>query len=144
MHTRTTLIQVLTCSLLVVACQTSSRHHYPAPPSASYRTESLVLTIGDTSQSIRGAFITQEFIKATREQPLLGRQFIDDDHQRGYQQLAVLSYELWQQKFGADPAVIGTSLVVNGTAHTVVGVMPEEFNIPEGAAIWLPEAASGR
>ncbi len=144
MRSRMTFFQVLACCLSMVAChQSDSQPHYPTPPNTSYRIESLLLTTDDASHSIRGAFVTPDFIKAVRAQPLLGRYFVADEYQSKYQQVVVLSHELWEQRFGSDPAQIGKTLVVNGRAYTVVGVMPKTFNVPEGAEVWLPEAASG-
>lgn len=141
MRSRITLLQLLVCCLSMVACD--SQPHYPAPPNTSYRIESLLRTTKDASRSIRGAFVTPDFIKAVREQPLLGRYFVADEYQSKDQQVVVLSHGLWQQEFGSDPAQIGKSLELNGRAYTVVGVMPKAFNVPEGAELWLPEV-SGR
>jgi hypothetical protein len=116
----------------------------PTSPSTSYRTESLLLTTEDTSQSIRAAFVTPDFIKAVREKPLLGRSFIAEEHRPKGQPVVVLSQGLWQQRFGAESAVIGKSVAFNGRAHTIVGVMPGGFNVPAGADAWLPEVGSDR
>ena len=145
MRSRMMFFQVLACCLSMIAChQRDSQPDYPAPPNASYRLESLLLTADDTSYSIRCAFVTPDFIKAAREQPMLGRFFVAEEYQAKYQQVVVLSHRLWQQRFGSDPAQIGEPLELNGRAYTVVGIMPKAFNVPEGAEAWLPEAASGK
>ena len=139
------VFQVLACCLSMAACHPSdSQRGYPPPPDHSYRTESLLLTTEGTSHSIRGAFVTPEFIKAVRERPLVGRSFMAEEHQPKSQPVVVLSHGLWQQRFGADPAVSGKSVALNGRAHTIVGVMPGGFNIPAGAEAWLPEAGADR
>ena len=144
MRSRMTFFQVLACCLSMAACHHSdSQADYPAPPSTSYRVESMSLTTGDTSHSIRGAFVTPDFIKAVREQPVLGRHFSAEEYQSKQQQVVVLSHGVWEQRFGSDPAQIGKSVVLNGGSYTVAGVMPKRFNVPEGAEVWLPEAASG-
>jgi len=51
--------------------------------------------------------------------------------------VAVISYRLWTDKFGADPAVVGSMLQVNGQNMTVVGVMPKNFGFPDGAQLWV-------
>ncbi len=61
--------------------------------------------------------------------PALGRLFADADGRSGSQFVAVLSDGLWRRNFGADPAVVGRSLVVNGLPHLIVGVLPQDFSI---------------
>ena len=139
MRLRITFLQVLIC-LSTVACD--PQPHYPAPPNTSYRVESVLLTTENTSLSIRGAFVTPDFIKAVREQPLLGRYFSIEEYQSKSPQVVVLSHGTWQRRLGSDPAQIGKTLTLNGRAYTVVGVMPQAFNVPDGAELWLPEAAS--
>ena len=71
--------------------------------------------------------------------PLLGRAFEAADAAPGAPPVAVMCHRAWVRSFGADPAVIGRTLVLDGTAWTVVGVMPPRFewNI---ADLWLPAA----
>ena len=123
--------------------QSNSQLNYPAPPNTSYRIKLLLLTTDGTSQSIRGVFVTPEFIKAVRTPPLFGRSFLTEEYQSKDQGVAILSYGLWQQRFGADPAQIGKTLVLDEHTYTIVGIMPSTFNVPEGAEIWLPETANG-
>ena len=145
MRSATRLFQVLACCLPLAACHESdSRRDRPAPPDTSYRSGPLLLTMEGTSHGIRSAFVTPDFIKAVREQPLLGRTFIAEEHQPKGQPVVVLSHGLWQQRFGSDPAVIGRSVALDGRAYTVVGVMPKGFDTPAGAEAWLPEAGTGR
>ena len=74
--------------------------------------------------------------------PALGRLFADADGRSGSQFVAVLSDGLWRRNFGADPAVVGRSLVVNGLPHVIVGVLPRDFSIDymtaEPVEIYLP------
>lgn len=146
MRSRMTLLRVLTCCLAMAACQQSDvRRDYPAPPSDSYRTESLPLTTGDTSNPIRVAFVTPAFFQAVRDKPLLGRAFNVEEHQsKNQERVVILSHRLWQQRFGAEPSMIGESGMLGGHAHKIIGVMPQGFDIPAGAEAWLPEAESNR
>jgi len=77
-----------------------------------------------------------EMVRATPEllpllgvAPLIGRFFTTEDAAAG--QLIVLSYPLWQSRFGGDPNVIGTSVRLDGAPHTVIGVMPASFQFPD-------------
>lgn len=66
-----------------------------------------------------------------------GRTFTATDQQPG-QHVAILSYSLWQTQFGANRALIGKTLDLNGQLRTVVGIMPRHFSVPAGADVWLP------
>lgn len=74
--------------------------------------------------------------------PALGRPITPADTELAAPPVAVISHGLWQRAFGGDPAVAGRDVIVNGQAHTVVGVMPERFSFPPGESavtdVWLP------
>ncbi|HYV98491.1 MAG TPA: ABC transporter permease, partial [Gemmatimonadaceae bacterium] len=68
-----------------------------------------------------------------------GRLFGDDEFRGNPPTAVILSHGYWTRRFGADPAVVGTSLVMNGVARTIVGVMPEHFNYPDARSdLWVP------
>lgn len=78
--------------------------------------------------------------------PILGRTFAPDEDAPG-QNVALLSYGLWQRRYGADRAVIGSTLQFNRQPYTVVGVMPKDFEFPprgaqanHAAEVWVPTA----
>ncbi len=60
--------------------------------------------------------------------PFIGRTFTAEEDQANGARAAILSYGLWQRRFGADPAAIGRAMEVNGKVHTIVGVMPRGFS----------------
>ncbi len=71
--------------------------------------------------------------------PLRGRTFTTADEQ---QRVVVLSYGLWQRRFGASPAIVGQTVEIDGERAQVVGVMPERFQFPDQAAqVWRPTLA---
>jgi len=77
--------------------------------------------------------------------PLLGRTFLPEEEQRGANRVAVLSYDEWQRRFGADPGILGKSIPYSGAATTIIGVMPRDFAYPAWApgqhsALWEPIA----
>jgi ABC-type antimicrobial peptide transport system permease subunit len=71
-------------------------------------------------------------------QPFLGRTFLDAEHQPGQARVVILSHGLWLRRFSGDSAVIGTSVVLDGEPHTVVGVMAPGFAFPDDAELWRP------
>ena len=78
-----------------------------------------------------------------------GRALTTADAAPGSDPTAVLSHAFWTRQFGADPGILGRSIRLDGEAHTVVGVMPPEFNFPYNAIeLWVaqrdPEAAADR
>jgi putative ABC transport system permease protein len=69
--------------------------------------------------------------------PSVGRGFNSAELTPGGPAAAILSYRLWQSRFGGDPALVGRDVRVNGTPRTVVGIMPPELLIL-GVDLWLP------
>jgi putative ABC transport system permease protein len=69
--------------------------------------------------------------------PLLGRTFHDGEDKQGAQRVVVLTYGMWQRRFGGDPSIIGQSLSINGDEHTVIGVLPSSFQFAlRNADLW--------
>jgi predicted permease len=73
----------------------------------------------------------------------LGRTFVPDDDRAGTH-VVLLSYSLWQRRFGSDPGVIGRALTLNGESYTVIGVMPQFVQLPgfenRNDQLWVPIA----
>ena len=71
--------------------------------------------------------------------PVLGSGLRLDDERPGAAPAAILSHALWRQRFGADPAIVGRMLLLDGVAHEVRGVMPPDFDFPSaGVDLWVP------
>ena len=70
--------------------------------------------------------------------PRLGRTFSPEENLPGRNKVAILSYGLWQQRFGSDPKIVGRTIVLDGVSIQVVGVMPEGFSYPAARALWTP------
>lgn len=71
----------------------------------------------------------------------LGRTFTADEERPGNEHLAVLSHGAWVRRFGSDPNVVGQSVLLDGQAHQIIGVMPESFQFPAGdrdVEVWSP------
>ena len=81
--------------------------------------------------------VTGDLLTRLGRTPVLGRGFGLDDERPGTEPSAILSNALWRQRFGADPAMVGRTLLLDGVAHTVRGVMPPDFEFPS-ADLWVP------
>jgi putative ABC transport system permease protein len=101
-----------------------------------------------------GARVSAGFFPVLGVAPQLGRVFRPDEDQPGHELEVVLSDRLWRDRFGADPAVTGRTVNLNGAPYTIVGVMPEafafpqspgmpgSFTLPRHTALWVPLALS--
>ena len=70
--------------------------------------------------------------------PMLGRDFTADDERAGAEPVTILSYGLWERRYGKNPVVIGEVVRINGTPTTVVGVMPKGVAFPQSQDVWIP------
>lgn len=92
-------------------------------------------------EEIKVQFVGQEFFPALGVQPITGRFFLPEEDRPGNDVVIVLSHELWQNRFGADPAIVGKQATLNGRQRTVVGVMPPGFHFLDNQVkAWLPFA----
>ena len=85
---------------------------------------------------IATAAVSGEFFELLGVQPIVGRALQPYDDQPGAA-AAVLSYSLWRERFGADPAAVGRGILLEGRPHTIVGIMPSHFAYPDGVDAWL-------
>jgi putative ABC transport system permease protein len=88
------------------------------------------------------ARVTANFFPVLGLAPILGRTFTPEEDQPNGPLTAIISHDLWQRQFGGRADVLGTTLVLDGSPHTIVGVMPRSFRHPYRADIWLPLAAA--
>jgi hypothetical protein len=71
---------------------------------------------------------------------MLGRSFGDEDDRPGAAPVVIISESLWRRRFDSDPAAIGRSATINGTAYTVVGIAPRALTVLTNGDIWVPLA----
>jgi predicted permease len=69
--------------------------------------------------------------------PIVGRTFAPEDDKSGGPRVVVLSYPLWQSRFGANPAVVGRTITLDGIGYTVVGVLPAGFPLAPTTDLWI-------
>ena len=99
-----------------------------------------VIGSDDQPERMQVAGVTAGLLDLVGARPLLGRLFVPADVKLGPPQpLVILSYGLWQERFGGVADVVGQTLRIGGTSHTIVGVTPSSFMFPDRATrAWLP------
>jgi putative ABC transport system permease protein len=106
---------------------------------AGFQTAHLTLTGRGEALLTRAAVMTDGFFGLTGAKPLLGRVFGAADDQPGAPATAVLGYRFWLDKMGADAAVLGTTVTLNGEPYEVTGVLPPEYRYFEQPIdVYLP------
>jgi predicted permease len=93
---------------------------------------------GRIPENYSGSYVSANFFKMMGVAPALGRDFAPEEDTFGSQPVVLISGNVWQQRYGNDPAVIGRSIRLNGTPATIIGVMPEGMHFPNEADVWMP------
>src|SRR5688572_27006931 len=101
-------------------------------------------TGGGEPEVLFGAQVTEGFWDALGTRPLLGRTFADAEHVFGARRVAIITYGLWQRRFGGDPSIVGKPITLDERPHTIVGVLPPEFKPqllprPGELSVWTPK-----
>jgi putative ABC transport system permease protein len=92
-------------------------------------------------EEIKAQFVSQTFFPALGVQPIIGRFFLPEEDRIGSDLVIVLSHQLWQNRFGGDPAIIGQQATISGRQRTIVGVMPTGFHFLDNQVkAWMPLA----
>lgn len=94
---------------------------------AAFTDQRVNLTDAGEPEELTVQIATADFFKVLGVEPLLGRTFLPEGQERGDQPITILSYGLWQRRFGGQPSIIGQQITLNGKKATVVGVMPRNF-----------------
>jgi putative ABC transport system permease protein len=90
-------------------------------------------------ERLTGAAMTADVLPMIGVKPVIGRWFTTDDDRRGALGTVILSYALWQGRFGGSSSILGKKLLLDGGPYTVVGVMPAQFSFPSrGIDVFLP------
>ncbi|MBV9608181.1 MAG: ABC transporter permease, partial [Acidobacteria bacterium] len=92
---------------------------------AAFKDDGFNVRIGRKTERIDGLHVTPEWFDIQALKPYLGRFFNAGDMRPGNDRVLVLSYDLWNSHFGADPHVVGKGVVVNGQPFTVIGVLKQ-------------------
>jgi putative ABC transport system permease protein len=99
------------------------------------------LAHGAEPERVQYAIVSADFFTTLGVQPLLGRAFRAEEDNPGNAPAALVSHSLWRRRFGADPALVGSTITLDGQSREVCGVLPEGFrfaSFPKETEIWLP------
>jgi putative ABC transport system permease protein len=109
---------------------------------AMFASRDVTLSGDREPERVRGEVTTEGYQAVLGVGPVLGRTFTHAEaDQEGSPPVALLGHGLWTRRYGADPSILGRAIQVNGTAYTVIGVLPRGFRGLSGnAEIWMPLA----
>src|SRR6185503_21085920 len=103
-----------------------------------YNRSSYNLTGNGDAERILTAQCSADLFAALRAKPLIGRVFNNDEDKPGASPVVVLSYALWQRRFGGQWNILNQPITLNGRGYTVIGVMPPEYSFPTRVEMWVP------
>ena len=98
-------------------------------------------------EQLSGLRLTADVLPMLNVQPMLGRMLLPEEAHAGHDHVVVVSYAFWRRRLGSDPHVVGQALILDGVAHTIVGVMPQGFQFAPFWAthseVWRPLSLDG-
>jgi predicted permease len=97
-----------------------------------------LVTDDGRADAVRACEISASAFRIVPDRPVLGRPLLDDDERPGAARVAVMGYDVWMDRFGGDPTVIGRTVRLDNVPHAIVGVMPEGFGFPANRNLWTP------
>ena len=92
----------------------------------------------DDTEYVNAREISSQLFAVFRVAPVAGRSFLPEEDRRGGPPVAMISHYLWQRRLGANRAAIGSSLLLDGTPYTIVGVLPAGLNLDGDASVFIP------
>jgi putative ABC transport system permease protein len=96
------------------------------------------------AERIYGRALSTGMIPLLGVSPQLGRAFQPEDYRAGAPRVVLLSYRLWKRRYAGDPRAVGQTIQLDGESHTIVGVMPAQFQFPVSVySVWTPWTFSG-
>jgi putative ABC transport system permease protein len=109
---------------------------------ALYVTVDQNMPVEQETLPVHVTFVSSDLFQLLGVDPLLGRNFVQEEDQPGGDlQKVILSHHLWQQRFGGDRGVLGRTVKLDTSSYEVVGVMPPEFRFPFRTDVWAPAEA---
>src|SRR3954453_14973369 len=118
------------------------------PSLAAFETGNFAITGGGEPEVVPGGVVTFNYFEVLGREPLYGRTFTPQEDTPGNNHVALLSYSLWQRRFGGNPSIVGQSINLDSEPTTIVGIMPADFDFPDPAEranssghmqLWVPK-----
>jgi putative ABC transport system permease protein len=109
----------------------------------SYTNTKFNLTTNDEPELVQYALVSSNFFSVLGVKPTYGRIFSEADDEPERERPIILSHNLWQRRFGADPSLVGKPITIEEQSYTVVGILPPDFrfvSFPQEAEVWIPIA----
>ncbi|MDT7603531.1 MAG: hypothetical protein QOF61_1528 [Acidobacteriota bacterium] len=108
---------------------------------AALRWQTFNITGDGEPEKVQAYGVTRNFFPMLGAEPALGRNFLPEEDKPGGAKVAIISYGLWQRRYGREQTIIGKDILLNGEKHTVVGVMPAGFQfLQSSTGLWTPAA----
>ncbi|MFC1662220.1 ABC transporter permease, partial [Gemmatimonadota bacterium] len=96
------------------------------------------LSVEGRAERVRGARVTHDMAEVLGIRPLLGRDFVEEDDQPEAPDIVLLTQGFWEERWGSDPGVLGTTIRLNSEPYAIVGVLPDEASFLSEARLWTP------
>ena len=101
-------------------------------------TSTTTLTGSGEPEPLNASVVTGNYFQALGVTPALGRGFSLDNEKPGNDQVAIISYELWQRRFAGNPGIVNQRINLDSKSFEVIGVMPKNLTFPQTADLWVP------
>ena len=106
---------------------------------AAYSGAGAILSGSGEPESVPAVRASANFFNVLGVDPIVGRTFQPDEDKPGGPKVTILTYGLWQRRFGGDASIVGRAITINGESYTVIGVLPASFQFAlRPADLWLP------
>jgi putative ABC transport system permease protein len=113
-----------------------------------FRDEFTLSERGETALHVQGTIASADLFDVLRVRPAIGRKFRSDEDKVDGPPVAIVSHQLWMNRFGGDPNILGRTITLDGKSYEIVGVMPRDFQFPVGgepSQLWIPlSSVAGR
>src|SRR6185436_2291672 len=103
------------------------------------RSQPMIFDDGDEPERLTGARVTANFLTILKVRPAAGRDFVTEEDQPSANPVVIISHDLWQGRYSGRPDTIGRSIVLDGKAHTIIGVLPPGVYYPTSdVSLYVP------
>ena len=98
----------------------------------------LNLSGGDRPELVQGLHVSRNYFRLFGAKPILGRAFTEEEDRLGGPQVLLVSYGLWQRRFGGDPSILSKTIALGGAPYTLIGILSPGFQPYPPADVWMP------